>query len=103
MRSCSGTGRPDSVHVMEGETLEGRLYFRARGMAAGTGQDIGFELYVTDGTPGGTRLVGDVYSGMKSFNPLDFTRYTDPGGQAMLLFSATTSSSLMSGQRCTCT
>ncbi|HVE85081.1 MAG TPA: ELWxxDGT repeat protein [Myxococcales bacterium] len=80
------TGASSSVDVLYGEVLGGRLYFRADG--TDNGSNVGFELYETDGTPGGTFLTRDLALGTVSSNPLEFAPYTDPGGQQMLLFSA---------------
>lgn len=62
----------------------GLVYFKARG------DGIGDELYVTDGTPAGTRLVKNIYeetdpSDPESSGPLDFVEY-----DGLLYFTART-------------
>ena len=50
-----------------GGILSGKLIFR------GTTSTTGSEIYITDGTPGGTVLVKDIYAGATSSAPGDFT------------------------------
>jgi ELWxxDGT repeat protein len=51
-----------------------RIFFRATGSAAA--QTNGSELWVTDGTAAGTRLVADIVPGPKSSVPFDLVAFT---------------------------
>lgn len=62
-----------------GALLSGKFIFRGSTPATGS------EIYITDGTPGGTTLVKDIYSGAASSAPGDFASL---GGY--VYFSATT-------------
>ncbi len=58
----SATGRAQSLASIEpapGVTLGDRAFFFARDV----GERYGFEPWISDGTPAGTRLVKDIYSG----------------------------------------
>ena len=70
---------PDIKYEASGGVLGGKFYFT--GSTAATGS----ELYVTDGTSGGTSLVSDIYPGATSSTPGDFSAL---GG--FLYFSART-------------
>lgn len=49
-----------------GGVINGKLLFRGRTAATGS------ELYITDGTPGGTGLLKDIFAGSSSSAPADF-------------------------------
>ena len=58
------SGFPGSVYIAGNQAF----------FAANDGS-TGSELYVTDGTPGGTHLVQNIYSGSSSSNPANFIAY----------------------------
>ncbi len=56
-----------TIKLEEGAGIVGgKFIFRAKAAATGS------EIYATDGTPGGTALVKDIYSGSTGSNPSDF-------------------------------
>ncbi len=57
---------PTILFVESGGLVNGKLLFT--GQTAATGE----ELYITDGTPGGTVLVKDIFPGPNSSKPADF-------------------------------
>jgi len=60
---------PDIKHdeIGSGGLLSGKIIFKGSIPATGS------ELYITDGTPGGTGLVSDINPGTASSNPKNFT------------------------------
>lgn len=62
----AGNSNPDNFTVYQDS-----IYFKAR--AAGFGD----ELWVTDGTPEGTRLVADIFAGEDNSNPFDIVVFQD--------------------------
>ncbi len=70
---------PDIKFEESGGLLSGKLVFR------GSRPSTGSELYMTDGTAGGTSLISDVYAGPNSSNPSDFATLN-----GFVFFSATT-------------
>ena len=71
-----------SSNPNDGLVVGNRLFFRATTFGSGS-TNLGSELYVTDGTGGGTRLVKDIQQGSGSSTPRNFIAY---GGR--LWFSA---------------
>ncbi len=70
---------PNIKFEESGALLSGKLIFRGSTPATGS------EVYITDGTAGGTSLVSDVYSGTTSSDPGDFAPLN-----GFVYFSATT-------------
>lgn len=65
--------------VIAGDSVNGYKAF-----FAATDAEHGTELWVTDGTPEGTKMVKDIYPGNKSSNPTWLTQFNDK-----VIFSAT--------------
>ncbi len=62
----AGNSNPDNLIE-----YKGKVYFSAREATTG------IELWVTDGTPGGTMLLKDINPGTDASSPLDFVIYND--------------------------
>src|SRR5262245_30790519 len=65
-----------SFEALENRTMPAAftLFAAGTGPGGGNGSDAAnTELWRTDGTPGGTKLVKDIYPGLASSNPLDLT------------------------------
>jgi ELWxxDGT repeat protein len=70
---------PDIKFEGSGGLISGQLIFR------GSNATTGSEIYITDGSPGGTTLVSDIYSGTPSSDPGDFDQMN-----GFIYFSAVT-------------
>lgn len=65
LKSIDDAGNPCNFHLENAAELNGKLYFQAEFIA----DNVGLELYVTDGTPAGTMLFMDINPGADGSQP----------------------------------
>jgi len=77
----SGTA---SAEITEAIEFKGKILFTAKS------EEYGAELWITNGTPAGTKMLKDINPGSANSDPGEFALHTDPNGVTRVYFAATT-------------